>query len=425
VNDRFYPPKDSAWVRGAVNCCFPLGLRCLTPVRRVSVAAADWEHLQALEGGRALLLPNHPTVLEPLIMAWLSRQLRLPFNYVATDEIFTGLRGWLVQRLGAYSIRRGRPDRKSLRTTRRLLAEEDRQLVIFPEGETHTHNDKVIPLHPGALQMGFWCLERLEELGKPISLPVLPLFIKYRYLADAGSALRAALGRLEQCLGLDAGGDSSLVERVRRAAMEVLAGVESEYGFRPPAEATLDERVARLQEYIVQRAAQVIQVEPPRETAVHLRLRTMCNRVYDYLHHLDDGLTAYQRRLDGRREVAVRGCLNDLERLQNFMAVSEDYLAPPHTQERLGEIIARLEKEVLGKRRLWPPCEAVVRVARPLELAERLPAYRADRRAAVAESTAEVEARLRALSRETRDLGIPASPSAPAATDSEPVGGNN
>src|SRR5260370_23998012 len=87
--------------------------------------------------------------------------------------------GWLIQRLGAYSIHRGLPDRQSLRMTRRLLAEMDRKVVIFPEGETYEHNDALIPFQQGVVQIGFGALDDVQKSGREPSLPVLPIAVKY------------------------------------------------------------------------------------------------------------------------------------------------------------------------------------------------------------------------------------------------------
>src|SRR5207247_9357359 len=104
--------------------------------------------------------------------------------------------------LGAYSFLRGLPDRDSIKMTRRLLAELDHKVVIFPEGETYEYNDLTIPFQPGAIQIGFWALDDLHRLGREPVLPVLPVVVKYRCVADARPAIDAALRSLESALSL-------------------------------------------------------------------------------------------------------------------------------------------------------------------------------------------------------------------------------
>ncbi len=395
---RYQAPRESAHVWRVANLLLPLFLRLHEQVSHVSVDPEDWARLAPLRHGRALLIANHPSETEPVIMAWLSRKLGRPFNYVATHELFHGFRGWLASRMGAFSVRRGWPDHASLRTSRDLLAEKDRVLVLFPEGETHMQNDLVLPFHAGAAQVGFWALERLAALGKPVGLPIVPIAIRYRFTGDPIPALRKGTACLERRLGLPTDPDRDLAVRLYEAGMAVLSGVEREYGLVPPsADASADARIAALYRQIGARVAAVVHVPAPETGPVHLGMRALFNAVFDYMDGLATGATPYEHRLHERRLVAVQACLNDLWRVQNFMAISGDYLAPPVTPERLGEVLWRLENEVLGRARTRPLRQAVVRIGEPLELANYLDAYRAGRRAAVAASTRELEDRLRRL----------------------------
>jgi 1-acyl-sn-glycerol-3-phosphate acyltransferase len=379
-------------------------------VVRVQLDAKEWQWLEGLQDHRALLLPNHPSETEPLVMGWLARRLRQPFYYVATHELFYGWQGWFIRHIGAFSILRKRPDRRSLRMSQRILAEMDRKLVIFPEGETHMENDRILPLNQGAIQIGFWSLERLEKLGKPVSLPILPVVIRYRYVGDPRPALLRGLRRLEQDLGLPSDPSDALADRVRRVGLAVLAGVEQEYGIGPSRggapEASVDDRIAALYQLIAARVSGVLHVSPPTTPSVHLGMRAMFNATFDYLDVLAAGRTRYQRHLHKRRVTAARACLNDLWRVQNFMVISEKRLAPT-TAEQLGEALWRLEREVRGRPRTRPLREAIVRLGEPLELAEHLPAYRSYRKATLVRCTEEVEERLRGLLGSLADLGMP------------------
>src|SRR5262245_16800447 len=111
MSSLFHPPRESPLVRRTVDLLYPILMPLHNRVVRVVIAPEEWERLEALRDHRALLLPNHPSETEPVVMGWIARRLSEPFNYVATHEIFTGYQGWLVRRIGAFSILRGRPDR--------------------------------------------------------------------------------------------------------------------------------------------------------------------------------------------------------------------------------------------------------------------------------------------------------------------------
>ncbi len=393
---RFQPPRMSRTIWKTVNLLYPAVLALHDRVVRLTVEDGDWQHLQKLQGRRALLLPNHPSETEPSVLVGVSRRLGEPFHYVATHEIFQGFSGWILPKMGAFSLRRGWPDRPSLRMSQTILAARDAKLVLFPEGETHMSSDQILPLYQGAIQIGFWALERMESLGKEPHLPLVPIIIRYHYVGDAGPALLRGLGRLEERLGLPSA-EISVKERLRRAGVAVLIGVEREYGIAAQADAPIDDRIRTVYEHVAGRVAHLLHVTVPARPSVPLTMRALFNAVFDYLDALSAGQSVYERRLHARRVLAARTCLADLWRMQNFMAISEKYLLPPLTAERTGEILYRLEKEVYGRPVTLPLREARLRIGCPWDLAEHLPAYRISRKRTVADCTARLEEQMRDL----------------------------
>src|SRR5204863_2606190 len=123
------------------------------------------------------------------------------FNYMAARDLLVGPVGWLLQRGGAFSVRRGTPDREAIRCTRRLLAEQDRKVVVCPEGTAYEQNDVLLPFQPGVIQIGFWVVEELEKLGKEARLPIVPVAIKYLTIGDARPSIERRLTKLAQALG--------------------------------------------------------------------------------------------------------------------------------------------------------------------------------------------------------------------------------
>jgi 1-acyl-sn-glycerol-3-phosphate acyltransferase len=81
--------------------------------------------------GPVILAANHRSFLDPFIVACCTRR---PVYFVAKQELFQKRwQGWLLNRLGAFPIRRGEADEVSMATARRVL-ERGEALVIFPEG---------------------------------------------------------------------------------------------------------------------------------------------------------------------------------------------------------------------------------------------------------------------------------------------------
>lgn len=84
--------------------------------------------------GPVILAANHRSFLDPFVIGCC---LRRPVYFVAKKELF-GKRwqGWILNRLGAFPIRRGEADEESMATARMVL-ERGGALVIFPEGTRH------------------------------------------------------------------------------------------------------------------------------------------------------------------------------------------------------------------------------------------------------------------------------------------------
>ena len=91
---------------------------------------------------------------DPTVVFLLSKQISQPFYYMAARETFDkgklgGIRSYVMQRLGVYSVVRGTADRNAFRTTRQILVEGKWPLVIFGEGEISRQNDTVMRFERG------------------------------------------------------------------------------------------------------------------------------------------------------------------------------------------------------------------------------------------------------------------------------------
>jgi 1-acyl-sn-glycerol-3-phosphate acyltransferase len=81
--------------------------------------------------GPVILAANHRSFLDPFVVGCCVRR---PVYFVAKKELFEKRwQGWLLNRLGAFPIRRGEGDEESMATARAVL-ERGGALVIFPEG---------------------------------------------------------------------------------------------------------------------------------------------------------------------------------------------------------------------------------------------------------------------------------------------------
>ena len=90
-----------------------------------------FEHTPA--DGALIIASNHRSFLDPFLIGALLPAER-PLHFMAKAELFRiPVVGWLLNRLGAFPVRRGESDAKALRTAEAVL-ERGGVLVIFPEG---------------------------------------------------------------------------------------------------------------------------------------------------------------------------------------------------------------------------------------------------------------------------------------------------
>ena len=111
--------------------------------------------------GGVILAPNHVSLLDPPLVGVTAG--RRPF-IMAKAELFHGIMGWGVQRMGSFPVKRGGADRAALKRARQLLASGE-ALLVFPEG-TRSPDGKLGPPEPG-----------VAMLAHGAKAPIVPVYI--------------------------------------------------------------------------------------------------------------------------------------------------------------------------------------------------------------------------------------------------------
>jgi hypothetical protein len=148
-------------------------------------------------------------------------------------------------------------------------------------------------------------------------------------------------------------------------------------------------------------------VERPVALPLPDQMRAMFNAVTVYAEEFADTPGDYGCRQHARRLDAAHLLLRDLWRLQNFLTVTDGYVAERLTAERFLDVLGRLEVEVFGAVRHSEPREAVVRLAPAIDLGRHYEEYQRRKRETVAAVTSCVEERVRALLSELAAVGTP------------------
>ena len=119
------------------------------------IHATGAEHVP--EDGPAIVAANHKSFLDAFFVG-LSTRRRVRF--MAKAELFRKPFGWLLARLGAFPVRRGKGDVTALETARAILGAGG-VVVMFPEGTRVDEPDALGSPHHGAGRLA-------RETGAPI-----------------------------------------------------------------------------------------------------------------------------------------------------------------------------------------------------------------------------------------------------------------
>jgi hypothetical protein len=386
-------------VLALVKLILPLLNRRKIKVTRIEVGDDDLATLEAIKGKRCLLLPSHSGGFEPFIILHLSKLLGDDYNYLAALEAFekSPIIGWLMQRIGAYSIIRGTPDRPSFQMTKQLLVNGKRWLVIFPEGQTVWQNDTVMPFQQGVIQLAFKAYEEAVKQDAEASFFCVPISIKYAQLEDMRAQREASLARLEsQLFATESLPPLSQYERLRRIGGAVLAANEKKHSVKPDTETSFDDRIQRLKETIVRRVELQLELTPRADHTLLDRIRALFNAV-DRIVFEEPPESEYEQKLMNERQQAAQDLYEDLWRVLQLVAIYDGYVRESMSVERFMDVLCLLEMEVLGKRNIWGPRKAMVKVGDPVDLRDHYPSYKTGKRAVIQQLTLELESQVRQM----------------------------
>jgi 1-acyl-sn-glycerol-3-phosphate acyltransferase len=392
----FYPPRLNPLLVRFAHTIAPLATRWFYQFQLV-VDETDLERVRSLGNVRLLLMPNHPTFQDPVVLFALSSRLGQMFYYLAAYELLNGSLGGVLQRIGVYSIRRGLLDRASVAQTVDLLTQPACRLVIFAEGGCSFQNDIVMPFRSGAIQIAFQAINRMVKQGQSVpDLYVLPVAIKYHYTQDMSQVIQRTLAQLETALQLNAQPAASLYDRLRTVAQRVLIRIEQDYGLYDPEreQQSWNQRILTLREQVLGRCEQQLGIpsnpnEPVRERTyrVEYALKTRADELETGEELATNGVGISDRAFSfALIEKTVR-------RLLNFDAMYDGYVAENPTPERFLDTLTRLEREVFDIDQPPPKGarQARVKIGQPINLKQAWESYRGDRTGTIDRLTTEIQ----------------------------------
>ena len=400
----FCPPLDSPLLIGIARTLLPQILKFRMKDAEVRIVGDGLERLKQLKGQRVMICPNHSHRHDPEVMFTLACKAGEEFNFIAAREVFDwndGKNGWFLQRMGVYSVVRGAVDRESFKTTKRLLVEGKKKLVLFPEGEISRQNDVLLPLESGAAQLSFMALDELQKKQPGEKMFILPVALKYTYKYDTTPLLTYLMTKIEEKLGLTCAPDDSLYKRVRAAAEVVLKTLEKEYDLKPATDADMNTRMTNLKTHILETMADVLHVTLTKGSSHLDCVRVLRNTLDDFIYEDDEDLPPYQKKIHDEKSLKIKAFYRDLDRVVCFIAIYDGYLSPPITQERLINVLELIEAEVFGESKIKGPRIIYIRVGEPISLLDYYASYKKSKKPVIEQISQQVSSQLHNMLVET------------------------
>ncbi|MFM7188593.1 MAG: lysophospholipid acyltransferase family protein [Armatimonadota bacterium] len=369
MNTNFLPCIKSPMLEVLMDAMMPIAKR-IAGIKNISIYCAPNLDVSDILASPALIVSNHPTDMDPILLRTLGSSVRIRFKYLACREGFDGLYGawgWVAQRIGAFSIVRGTVDRDSFRYTTNLWVDHSARIVVFPEGEVGAFNDKILPFHDGIFQLLLLASEKRVNAGtNPIG--IVPVAIRYTLVNDHRQELLDASRKL--CAATGAAASHDLIENLKNLTSIVITRLEQEYGLHSKSETTTQERIAALQAAVLARIHAATGKPIPDHGDLHDLMRFSANIIEDAIDNHLEPETLFDKRLAEQRRKRALGLQADIDRLQNWLAIEDGYATADGNQDHAYELIRHFETEVFGDVKTRIARQATVRVGARIEMSD-------------------------------------------------------
>jgi 1-acyl-sn-glycerol-3-phosphate acyltransferase len=317
------------------------------------------------------------------IISEAQRQAGVASCWMAAYDIFlrSALKSWIMQRCGAFSVDRDGNDRRSMKAASGILSAGEYALTIFPEGNVAFTNDRVSPFLDGA---AFLALRAQKEVGPDTSIFVVPVSVKVTHLTDVRALLRRRFDDIAASVGTSIDPDQDFINQVTRVGVACL-----HEGLRRLDHPVPEAGVSDLPGLLDDTARGIIE---DLESRLEVRTREGDNlvdrtrRVRQTIHRIR---TDPEREAENK-EAARRG--EEALLALRILSYSGNYLHGSPSVDRVGEVSEKLMEDLHDELRpAYADRHAYVHFGEPLDLAQRLEAFREDSRGTVEAVTEEVE----------------------------------
>jgi len=375
---------------------------------------------RAMEGkSRCILAFRHPNGGEPQLLTWFflfklkrlaaRKGVRFPQRphavFVYGYEVVRW-GGWVARFImpgvGAMPIYYAKLDSKSMSRIFNTIVEGPYPLALAPEGKITYSTDTVPKLEPGVIRIGFQAAERLAGKDAHCPVEILPLSVHFRFGSWGHLTLEWLMRKTEKTCGIPRKGRKKLpfAERVRQCSEHILEVNEARYQIKGDASLPFEKRLEKVVYAALETAERMVGTKSDGDilTRMH-RVNQVCwDRIY---------IPGVE---DFKDNTQVEQNIKDLQAGEAWYAKRHIelvdfawYFCVPPPAEK-----ATLHEKVEHAQNLWDfanrtmgggiknrwnifPRRVILQAAPAINLSERLPAYKNDKKATVAATLTDLE----------------------------------
>jgi len=350
----FIPPRYSRGWHWIVRRLIPRYIRKTDGITAVECVAAEKLRASLAAGNGILIVSNHCRPCDPMVLDSLAAEVGRPFHVIASWHAFmlNKIRGFIMPRMGGFSVYREGMDRESLKCAVKTVAEGRHPLVIFAEGIITRSNDRLVNFMEGTSFIARAAAKQRTE-GKVV---IHPVFIRYFFEGDLQKTVLPVVGEIEKRLAWQPQDQLPLRERIVKIGSALLDLKEIEH-LRSPQPGTIRERLHRLEDHLLD-PLEIQWCGGRHDGDTMARVKRLRAAI---LPEMVTGELTEADRASRWRQLA------DLYLVQQLHCYPGDYFEKP-TPERILETVERYEEDLTDLSRPHFPIRAVITVGDAIEV---------------------------------------------------------
>ena len=375
---------------------------------------------RALAGeSRCIIAFRHPNGGEPGILTWFflfrlralaARQgvkfARQPHAVFVYGYEVARWGGWVARyvlpRVGGMPVHHSKVDREGMSRIYEAILKGRYPLALAPEGQVSYTIESVPRLEQGAIRIGFHAAERLNAKHNDIPVEILPVAIHYRFGSWGIFTMEILIRKIEK---FTAGRNREIrklpfSKRIELAREYILQANEKRYSIKTDTALSFENRLESVMNAALESAERILGVKTEGDFFSRMyNLRQICwDRIVLPGFDTMDKMTSLDRGIADLRAGEAWHAGRHVELIDftwyfRIPAPSDD--APFHHKieyvQNLWDFVNRSIGGAYGDRINIFPRRVIIQSAPSINLSERLPGYRRDRKAAIQTAMTDLE----------------------------------